>query len=455
MHQVIDFYRPFACILGLGLHLGVSAQTPPGDGHWELYWQDDFTFFDENRWDKAIFSDHSGEPQLYLPDNVTISSEGELVLALIPTAVLCADNAGHNVGVGGSPCHEGVVYPLTSGWVETNSASDIRFGYVEARIKMPRQKYFFFPGEDYWYETWSAFWTWRGHGVNGANETEIDIFESYAGSMSWDKLGSNVHLAYSTPTQQAVNFPSDIEVGDYPADYHLYGVQWDPEKIIWYFDGMPVRTLANHYVRDPARIILNLAVRGNDELSFSTGDWQSIYPKPPVIDYPGPAVPCYMYVDYVRVYKLKEDCDEVIHTNAYNYAQYPMAVVNYVSLGNGGQWNQPTGTAFIRASEYVDLMMDYTFPVGTDLHLEAVSTCTNDLTGLCFERIVGCAVNGATMSGQVKRSIEIGGNECSVNGSSGQENIDARAAEWIMIGPNTTILPTVQASVVLRIDTCE
>jgi len=50
----------------------VCAQTPANDPHWQILWQDDFSSFDSNKWVKAEYCDHNGEPQLYTADNVDI-----------------------------------------------------------------------------------------------------------------------------------------------------------------------------------------------------------------------------------------------------------------------------------------------------------------------------------------------------------------------------------------------
>ncbi|MBX2977932.1 MAG: glycoside hydrolase family 16 protein [Flavobacteriales bacterium] len=445
-------------LVGL-IGIQIFAQTPPTDPHWELLWQDDFNYFDHSRWDIARSADHSGEPQLYLPDNVSISSEGELVLSLLPTPVLCSDNSDW-FWVGGGPCIEGVVYPMSSGFIETNSLNDILFGYIEARIKMPRMKYYFVAHDDAWYETWPAFWTYRGHGDQGygSNENEIDIFEAYGGSMPWNQVGTNVHEVYATQNgPPAVNHPSDVElVGDYAADYHVYGIQWDKEKIIWYYDGMPVRTYAGHAISAPARVILNLATKFTDAVQLPEGtSMDQVYPKPLVVNYPSPPEPSYMYVDYVRVYKLKEACEEVIHTNTFDYSNYPLEVVNYISIGNSGQWVQGNGTAYLRASEFVEFTADYTFPLGTDLHAEAVATCTTYMSGSCQEHFFGCNIDAMNFVGQVKFAVEIEGGDCLISAPSAQVGLDIRAAKLVYLGPTTEILPNDQAAVLLRIAECE
>lgn len=291
----------------------------------------------------------------------------------------------------------------------------------------------------------------------------------YGQSLDPDMAGSNIHYCYCSdpplPTPDplyccpAQEKPSDIEVGSYAGEFHTYAVQWDPDKIIWYYDGYPARVIPNHGFIDPARIILNLAARWVDhdgiQMDVDVYYDYNVYFLPPVVNYPSTPVSIHMYVDYIRVYKLKEACDDVVHTNQFNDGTYPDAVVNYVSLGNGGEWPSGLGETFIRGSNYVDLTAGYTFPVGSNVYLEAVSVCQNDLTDGCNEIFTGCSISEVNANGIPKESYEIGGMHCGLAPGFGSQNAILRAAQFIAIAPTTELLPPLNGSIVLDISTCE
>jgi len=77
--------------------------------------------------------------------------------------------------------------------------------------------------------------------------TEIDVFEIGGGSPGFErKYNMNVHV-FKTPTENKHwsshgqwTAPSDLA-----DDYHTCGLEWDSEKIKWYFDGVLVRWVEN------------------------------------------------------------------------------------------------------------------------------------------------------------------------------------------------------------------
>lgn len=158
----------------------------------------------------------------------------------------------------------GQTYPYNSGWVESKQANNTQFGFIEARIKLP-----------YGFGFWPAFWTWRGSGVSTTNETEIDIFEMLGGDSNPNSLfntpnimTTNIHLNYPDSYFQALS-PVNYNY----TDYHLYGLEWSPSKIIWFLDGFPVRISNNPGVTSPARIIFNFAIRDNYLRLFHQKCW--------------------------------------------------------------------------------------------------------------------------------------------------------------------------------------
>jgi len=78
------------------------------------------------------------------------------------------------------------------------------------------------------------------------------------------------------------NHPTAVDLSK---DYHLYGLEWNDEELIWYFDDREVRRLSHTLLRHPARIQLVIGVDGH-------GGKATEVPELPA-----------MQVDYVRVYK--------------------------------------------------------------------------------------------------------------------------------------------------------
>lgn len=77
-------------------------------------------------------------------------------------------------------------------------------------------------------------------------------------------------------------------ISDFSADFHVYRVDWEEGRIIWYVDGVETAKLEGDQVSDEQMyIIANLAVGGN---------------------FPGPAdntmvLPAKFEIDYIRVYQ--------------------------------------------------------------------------------------------------------------------------------------------------------
>lgn len=249
----------------------ILGQVPDNNSLWKLSWEDDFDSLDTERWLKVDWAQH-GEPQLYLASNVTVSN-GNLVITLNNNETYCPPNPATVWGACW-PC-DNQWYHYTSGWVETTQAYNTQFGYIEARIKLPHE-----------YGFWPAFWTFVGSGVDGCNAAEIDIFEML-GRDSPKKMTTNIHLTYPDGNIYFQKHrPSNY---NYKKKWHTYGVEWSPEQIIWYVDGVPIRFFSNHGIIDPVRIIFNLAIEPNHLPKSST------------------SFPSEMLIDYIRVYQLTDE----------------------------------------------------------------------------------------------------------------------------------------------------
>ncbi len=323
------------------------AQTPVDLGYVTLEWQDDFDSLNQNNWIIVNNCDHGGDPQIYKTGNVTfengkmkIQLKNELTtfneLDTIPDSYACGT-------------HDTTVYNYSSGWVETTNPKAFGFGYIEARMKLPAD-----------YHASSGFWTWRDDDFPFYNEAEVDILEMTKDSVSnftTTKFSTNVH------TNTSGNFPAYAEIDLYEeiapsnfyfTEWHTYGLEKLPNKLIWYVDGVPVRILYNHNILDEERTIFNLMLRKSSV--FQTQVNQTLE------------------IDFFRSYSLNYDClgDGVICGSLFpaNSAFQTLNVGN-----NNCSNNIPVGSNMVlKAQEYIQLNKNFNCPIGAELLL---------LTGMC------------------------------------------------------------------------
>ena len=171
---------------------------------------------------------------------------------------------------------------FTSARLKTQGRFTLEYGRVEARIRIP-----------YSQGIWPAFWL-LGADVKSKGWPacgEIDIMENIGREP--DTVYATVHgPGYSGAKGIGTSFR--IAAGRFADDYHIYAVEWAPERIVFMVDGQRYHTVTpaslpagTKWVYDhPFFLILNVAVGGEwphnpDETS---------------------AFPQTMLVDYVRVY---------------------------------------------------------------------------------------------------------------------------------------------------------
>ena len=176
----------------------------------------------------------------------------------------------------------------TSGRIETRGRFQLKYGRIEARIRMPRGQ-----------GIWSAFWMLGSDyaRVGWPNCGEIDIMENVGFEPS--KVHGSLHgPGYSggNPLTGVYTLPGGKRFSD---GYHVFAAEWSPRAIRFYVDGVlyetqtPKDVPAGHrWAFDhPFYIILNVAVGG-----FWPGNPDATTRFPQT-----------MRVDYVRVYQLATD----------------------------------------------------------------------------------------------------------------------------------------------------
>ncbi len=170
----------------------------------------------------------------------------------------------------------------TSARLKTQGKFAFEYGRAEARIRIP-----------YGQGIWPAFWL-LGSDVRrlGWPECgEIDVMENIG------REPGTVHATIHGPGYsggEGISKDYEIASGRFADDYHVYAMEWAPERLEFQVDGKTYQTLSpaslpagKKWVYDhPFFIILNVAVGGGWP---HNPDKTSVFPQT-------------MLVDYVRVY---------------------------------------------------------------------------------------------------------------------------------------------------------
>ena len=244
---------------------------------WSLFWSDEFdgeagSPINSANWTREVGSfgaDHH-ELQYYTdqPDNAFIDGNSKLAI------VAREGNPAHY------PCHYGACR-YTSARLTTRERMLFTHGRVEARLKLP-----------YGQGIWPAFWMVGSQHDMGdwAVSGEIDIME-HIGKEPRAVHGTVHGPGYYGSGGLGKVFRSEQAFAD---DFHVFGIDWEPDAIHWYVDGTRYHTLTPDNVRDNPWVFnhafyinLNVAVGGN---WAGNPDKTSVFPQT-------------MLVDYVRVYR--------------------------------------------------------------------------------------------------------------------------------------------------------
>ena len=158
-------------------------------------------------------------------------------------------------------------HAFVSGMLNSGHGLHQLYGYFELRAKLPRGQ-----------GLWPAFWLAP---ADGSASHEIDVMEV---------LGQQpraLHTTLHTFVGGHVAQTHVAQVADMTDGFHLYGVDWQSDRITWYFDRRPVfRADTPPGLHKPVFMILDLAVGG---------------PMPGPADATTPS-PARFVVDYIRIY---------------------------------------------------------------------------------------------------------------------------------------------------------
>jgi beta-glucanase (GH16 family) len=267
---------------------GLQASCPinVNSSTFKLVWSDEFNgtgLVDDTKWNYEAGFIRNNELQKYISKDTTVVRQKNGNLEIVVRT------------------DQPTVSKYVSGSIITQNKASWSYGKIEGYIKMPLGQ-----------GLWACFWTL---GANSAANPwpkcgEIDIFEHLN---SENFLHTTAHwfdpTSRTTSTQTATHrwlgYPNQGDV-PYTVDvtqFHLYSIEWTPNMLKWFVDGVQVHQL---YIKEginstfafhkPQYLLLNMPIGG-------------VWPGNP----DGTTVlPATMLVDYVKVYEWVPDAPQAV-----------------------------------------------------------------------------------------------------------------------------------------------
>jgi len=181
-------------------------------------------------------------------------------------------------------------FEYTSAHLRTEHSQAWKYGRMEASIKLPVSRGFV-----------PAFWILPVDNSYGwwPESGEIDIMEHPTNEIT--TIYGTVHTEnYNLFSGPQAPQGGTIEIPNVGSEFHLYAVEWNPERIDFFVDGQKYYSFLNDHgtsatwpFNQPFYIILNLAVGGG---WVGTPDESAVFPA-------------VMEVDFVRVYQDLNDVE--------------------------------------------------------------------------------------------------------------------------------------------------
>jgi len=305
----------------IALELLDNRAPDPGPAGWSMVWSDEFndpagTSPNPDNWGYEIDDGTvngipgwgNSERQYYTdsPDNVATDGNGNLVIT-----VKEAD--------GSLTCYYGPCEYTSARLISWHKA-EFAYGRIESRIQVP-------DGED---GLWPAFWS-LGTDINLVDwpqTGEIDIME-YVSRIPNEIFGTIHGPGYSGGAAYGNTYPFP---GGVAGSYHTFTIEWQPNLIEWYVDGILFHTATpddvapNEWVfNDPIFLLFNLAIGGNfggavsEDLTF----------------------PQEMVIDYVRVYQGPDTAERFEATFVDDFTGWQEVFVPYDAFTRSA--DQPAG----------------------------------------------------------------------------------------------------------------
>jgi beta-glucanase (GH16 family) len=305
----------------LTLTLRDNRAPDPGPTGWKLLWSDEFNESVGTPPNPALWGYEIGdgsinsipgwgnsELQYYSdsPENVAHDGQGNLAIT-----VRDASESGLTCYYG--PCE------YTSARLLSQHKQEFGYGRIEARTKVPGGA-----------GLWPAFWSLGADiaEVSWPQTGEIDIME-YVGRDPNTVFGTIHGPGYNGGNAYGDIYRFNESVTN---EYHTYAIEWQPNLIVWYVDGIeyhratPSDVAPNEWVFDHAFfLLLNIAVGGN--FGGAVG--------------PDTVFPATMQVDYVRVYSADDSAERFSASIKDDFTGWQKVTVPFSAFTRDG--TQPSG----------------------------------------------------------------------------------------------------------------
>lgn len=374
--------------------VSIKSQTPSNYPTWSLLWSDEFngTEINNDIWQVKNNYDwygggevFSAEKKYVLPVHLaenTVVNNGYLTITtqFLPSGYSCPNEALNDWGCKHQQLNPNFKYHYSTGSIITQPAYNVKYGFIEARMKFSDVP-----------ATWPAFWTYYSEWVDGTQieSEEIDIVELIpGGEMHYNHLSTNglvhnkfiattnVHGGHSSCEPHCAPFTRAEThiINDY-TQWHTYGIEWTPNKIIFYIDDKAVRLTQNPIIleNELTNLIDNFheIIFGNsiNPYAVNGGLWPWPFFHASEIS-----------LDFVRVYEMKQGINNqlcmshAINQCNTNFVTFLPHVKKSISIGGAGCSNSIVGTKVLRASEFVEISGDFTVPIGAELYID-VNSC--------------------------------------------------------------------------------
>lgn len=236
-----------------------------------------------------------------------------------------------------------------------------RYGFFEIRCKLPVHRGAF-----------PAFWLWG----NDPFYEEIDIFE-YSWEVSKKLQDDGIPIADGSPRCFTggiiLKYPEETSyshvsrkrpiIPDSEPDlsqWNTFSCEWSPNRVVWYFNG----SVVNYYYGDsvpsgPKTLKTNYAL----------DNWVINSTNTPITN----CFPDTMVIDYIKVHKLKCDCDSsVIILNNTELAGFDYQVKKSIMIAgasNDSVYFPTYSKSIFRATDFIILKKNFNIPSGSELEL--------------------------------------------------------------------------------------
>jgi beta-glucanase (GH16 family) len=301
-----------------------NQATDPGPAGWRLAWSDEFNGAagaapDPSKWSYDIGDGTAnGNPgwgnnelQYYTDSTENAATDGAGNLLI--TAKETGPNSTLHCYYG--PCK------YTSARLLSWHKAEFAHGRIEARIRVPRGA-----------GLWPAFWALGTDidRVGWPRTGEIDIMEHVA------RLPKRVFGTIHGPGYSGANaYGRTYDLAEDVANaFHNFAVEWTPDRITWYVDGIayhtatPADVAPNQWVYNhPFFLLLNMAVGGN--FGGAVGA-DTTFPQA-------------MAVDYVRVYQAPDTAERWEASFTDNFTGWQRVTVPFTAFTRSKEKAQPLG----------------------------------------------------------------------------------------------------------------